>query len=409
MSTNYVNITDPDIPGIYDAIDTPYNSEISCMFCDMRDSTGQKFEKSGLAWTSEFLKMYRIIEELLKQFDVPSTVKLEGDGCMIVVNSEDAHRLMNYGIAILEHVNSLSTDKNGQRGEIDIQMSVGVATGPAFRFRTEDGRIDHLSAACDRAARLCSAASAQAVFVDANTVEAANMTKIVSQFGKIVHRAPSDYRSPRERLQLKGIPDPVEYHEILYSSQLFGVRSSAVTEIANATTSHTPAAATPQPSQNPTSNVPEIGDQRVGRVKRWEPGSTYGFVTDVDSGEDFYLPERSLLYPDDVQHLGADNAEVTFVVAAALGKKASRRAVATAVIGQGADGKISFISSDKPFGFITVTDERGTELKFYVHVNDQFRTQFKIGDEVAFDIARGAKGARAVNTVPIHDDIVPAA
>ncbi|MEU2106369.1 cold shock domain-containing protein [Nocardia sp. NPDC019255] len=399
--SSYVSIDAPDLPGLFDAIDTPSNCEITVAFVDMRNGAGQKFEKSTLAWLSEFLKMFRIINSCRTELTVLSVSKPEGDGVMVVVDSDHAHLLLNMCIAIMEQVTEAAAPRDGQpKGEIDISVAMGLATGKAFRYRPEEGGVDHLSPVCDRAARLCSAASAHAILVDTNTVDTANMSRVQSKLGGFLHRTPEQYRGQRERVQLKGIPDPVEYHEIFYGQTLYGLRASAVTEVTGTTR---PPASTPTLKTVPVSaTATATTEQRNGKVKVWYPDRGYGFITDP-AGEDFHVSARAVFYEDDCHHLSVTGAEVVFLTAPPVTEGKSRRAVNVLVIGQRADGVIRLIHPEKPFGFIDVTDERSLRMSFHFFVSDQIRGQFKVGDEVSFEVATGTKGARAVNIDRIAD------
>lgn len=390
MNPNYVNIDGTDIPTPYDHIPSPVNSHITVMFMDMRNSTGQKFEKSLTAWVHEFMKMYRVIDGRLDQCQFPFVLKFDGDGVSVWADSVHAHHLVNLAASILSDFSNLGTARDGQpTGEIDFQVAAGIATGGAFRLRTKYGTIDHLSSVVDRAARLCSAASAQALFVDPLTVNAANMTQVTSPLGEMLHRTPEQYLGEKQSVQLKGIPEPVEYYEILWDKQLHGVRSAVVTELS-----------TTPPAQSVLSQLSSVPPQVVGKndqctgvMKVWMADRGYGFVTAPD-GEDFHVSSRALLYDEDVQHLKC-GSQIVFIPADAAVAGKSRRAVSVVVVGQDAEGRISFIHPEKPFGFIVSTDDRGNDLRFHMVVDAKLRGSLKVGDDVAFQVALDASGSRS--------------
>ncbi|MFE3054820.1 adenylate/guanylate cyclase domain-containing protein [Nocardia sp. NPDC059239] len=407
----HIGLDDPNLPGLSDPIDKPWNSEITCMFVDMRNSAGQKFEKSTMAWLSEFLKMFRILDECRAGMQVLSVSRPMGDGGMVVVDSDHAHQLLNMGIEFMERITEAASAKDGHPiGEIDIAMSIGFATGSAFRYRLEEGGVDHLSPVCDRASRLCSAASAHAILVDGDTVDAANMRSVHSKLGIILHRTPEEYRGPRERVPLQGIPDPVEYHEIFYGASLFGLRASAVTEVTRtpraASVSSAPAGRIVVSSTTAASQPPPAGaaaGQRVGRVKQWFADRGFGFITDL-AGTDFHISSRAVFYEDDVECLSSSGTEVVFLTAPPAREGQTARAVNVLVAGQRADGVIRTIHPERPFGFIEVTDDRNHRMSFHFHVSDEMRKQFKVGNEVSFEVAVNPKGGRAIKIEQLVDD-----
>lgn len=398
----YIPIDGVEIPGVLDAVSNPYNCEISALSIDMRNSSGQKFAKSGIAWTSEFLKTLQVLDTHRAKLGAASVVKFEGDGILVITDSDAAHHLINMAVDVLEDIEQISTATNGSpTGLIDLKLSAAVATGEGFRFRPEQGGIEHLSAVIDRACRLCSVASPGALFIDTHTVNAANMRQVRSKFGHFVHRTPEQYLGERQSVQLRGLPDPQEYFEISWGTQLFGVRSSTVTEITAITSARRDAAVelSRQPAQAADRSPSDPG-QHVGRVASWG-GKGFGFVTDNKTGEQFYFSDASLIYEEDRQHL-AVGAELVFLASPAPEQGRRRLATAVVVVGQEADGRISYIHPEKPFGFAALEDDRGRMLKFHLSMPAHLRSALAKGDEVSFKVGLNAVGARAVNVEPIR-------
>ena len=389
MNSNYVAIDGPDIPGPRDAASTGTNCSITTLSMDMIDSTSQRYSKSIMSSNTEFMKMYDVWSKHLDAAPFKFVEKFSGDGLHITADSMHAGEVINLAMAMLHEFEKLGATVGGQpMGEIDFQVRAGIATGPAFRFRPKHGgNVDHLSSVCDRSARLCSVASAQALFVDPHTVNAANMTQVTSPLGDMLNRAPDDYLGDKQSVQLKGIPEPVPYFELLWSKGRFGVRSSVVTEISS---TPTPPPGAPSPSAARSSAG---SDQLVGTTKVWMSDRGYGFVTGHD-GEDFHVSSRALLYGEDAEHLRT-GARVVFLPADAAEAGKSRRAFSVVLVGQEAEGRVSFIHAEKPFGFIAVGDDHGRELRFHMVVDAALRTALKAGDEVGFQVDLDASGTRA--------------
>lgn len=401
---NYIQFDEPDVPNIRDAVDNPYNCEITVVVIDMRNSTGQKFVKSGIAWNSEFLKVHQVLQKglaMLDELGIRYATSFGGDGITVVIDTNSgAHHLINMVIGVLEEIDDLSTARNGSpTGHIDAKLSAGVATGEGYRFCPDHhGGIEHLSSAIDRASRLCSVASPGALFIDPDTANSANMRMVNSSLGRYMRLRPEDYLGERQSVQLRGVPEPVEYFEINWGRQLYGVRSATVTEISTPTPPPvtTPPAAPATGGTKPATGGAAGTEQFTGTVKIWNNDRGFGFVIDSKTGEEFYFGPKSLIYDDDRQHLAAG---VELVFAAAGTTEGDRRRLATTVVlvGQQADGHVSYIHPEKPFGFIAVTDDRGRTLKFHMAVPADLRATVHRDDEVSFTVATNAVGARAID------------
>ena len=67
--THYNQLGQDDVPNLRDAVDNPFNCEITAAVIDMRNSTGQKFTKSALAWSSEFIKVHQVLQKGLASLE----------------------------------------------------------------------------------------------------------------------------------------------------------------------------------------------------------------------------------------------------------------------------------------------------------------------------------------------------
>lgn len=405
-SNDYTSLTDDNLPGIRDAISNPCNCEVTVAFLDVRGSTGAKFRKSLTAYNSEYVKVVEVIENSLlghlETHGIPFADSYTGDGTVVTVDTASgAHHLINAVIATMDAIDALARPRGGSpSGEIDVQMSAAIASGDGYRYLRRGNGIEHISSAHDRASRLCSVASAGALFIDADTRDCATMRHVTSPIGEIMDRRPSEYSGELQSVQLRDVPDPVNYYEIFWGRQLHGVRSATVTEISTA-----PPA--PVPPTSPASFAPAVAkvvrgdvEQFVGKVKLWNNDRGFGFVIDTQTQEEFYFGPTSLIYEDDRQHL-RPGAELVFLAGGVPTGNRKRLATTIAVVGQDADGKISYIHPDKPFGFIAVTDDRGRTLKF--HMDVPAASGFHRNQEVSFTAATNARGAHAHDVEPLDE------
>lgn len=204
-------------------------------------------------------------------------------------------------------------------------------------------------------------------------------------------------------MQVRGVPDPVGYYEIYWGRQLYGVHSATVTEISTSqATSHStpPVPPAPQPPSAGGAAKPRH-EQFVGKVKLWsDDHGGFGFVIDTKTGEEFHFTLDSLVYEDDRQDL-RPSAELVFTATGTAIGKRKREAVTILVVGKGADGQISYIHPERPFGFIAVSDDAGNTVK--LHMTTAPDTTWNRGDEMSFTVATNAVGARAVGVAALDD------
>jgi len=185
------------------------------VFIDMVDSTGYK-DAGEAAWITTTAWMYDTITAAIEQGGAGTIVKYLGDGVMVAYGLDGATVALNDAIRVQEAL------EDGVEGrQVRVSCAIGIATGLAVRFETSAGHYDYLGPGIDRAARLCSVASAQAIFVDTDTTDSALLNKVTSKVGHVLRHQPSDYKGEIQKAQLKGFAAPVQYHEIKWSQQLF--------------------------------------------------------------------------------------------------------------------------------------------------------------------------------------------
>jgi cold shock CspA family protein len=258
--------------------------------------------------------------------------------------------------------------------------SIGIATGTAIRFESPHNDVDYLGQVTDRAARLCDVASPQAIFVDTFTLDNAQMTRIASKVGEALRRTPGEYKGESQKATLKGFPAPVQYHEVKWSQQLFGIKSKVVTASIDSATATSPSTAT---ASHPPSVATIHGDRGVrGVVRTWNEEHRRGFIETSD-GERLYTDMRFIVADDELQ---VDDV-VYCVPRDALSEGKARVAGAVMAIEQGAAGII--VNVGKRFAFIRVVDSRGGAQHIFASFADcamepqrQQRVEFVLGESV---------------------------
>ncbi|WP_019927836.1 hypothetical protein [Nocardia sp. BMG111209] len=371
---------------------------------DIVNSTGIKETQPEPAWVTGTKFLYDTAENsLVDSVREHVWCKTVGDAIMWVCPATYTADLLNSAIDLLEAINDANRGQAGGIGTIDYNITIGVATGSLVELEFRDGRRDYIGQTADKAFRLSGIATPNALLADSATVAAGNMTILRSRVGRALDRPVEEYLSARESAPLKGFAHRVDYHEIQWAKQLFGVKSGNLTEAAT----RGERVVSPPPKTVPAAG--QASEQRTGKVKMWNADRGFGFVTDPVTDEDFYLSPRALVYADDAGLIARPGAEVVFVVAPPLSEGKSRRGVCVLVAGQSAEGRISYIHPTKPFGFVAVVDDHGGKVSLHTPLPDEARARFTVGDEVAFDVTVSARGAQASNLEPVDEGDTSAA
>jgi class 3 adenylate cyclase/cold shock CspA family protein len=368
------------------------------IFADIVDSTGVKESQTETAWVKGTLLLYAgVYSALVSEIRDLAWVKFLGDAAMIVVPVQFAAEALNSAIRLLELINDANRAGAGAKGEIDFNITIGVATGPVVEVTMPDGRHDFIGHIPDRASRLAGVATPNALLVDAGTVSAANMTLVTSRVGRALDRPVEDYLGDRESVKLRGFAQNTNYHEIQWSRQFFGVKAEQLTSttarLEAVTRGETrpndvrSAASKPSPARGPG----EKADRRTGTIRTWNRDGNYGFVTD-SNGEEFHVSPRHLVYQDDIAHLAAGQ-KVAFVAGPAPNNR-SREALAVLLDGREAQGYVSMLAPDKPYGWIKVVDMTGAAHPVFVSCDDLTAGVMR-GSVVDFRVEATVRGARA--------------
>lgn len=340
---------------------------------DLVNSTGMKQQQPEAAWLTTYGWFFDVLANTIE----PSkgrVVKYLGDGGMVVFSDEHAAEAINYAIKVQE---AIADAKASNR--VSCECSIGIAYGDIVEFDTSEGGKDYIGSVADRAFRLCSAANANAIFVDTETVTAAAMNRVLSRVGASTapKRKAVEYQGDVESTPAKGFAHPVRYHEILWASTRYGVRPEFVTKITEAQA----------PAERP---VRAAGPARAAAVQ-WLRGrvvkdaGTYGFIRSGE--EDFWFNNTSQLFRRALTaKLGDD---IWFTPAESLPGSKSRRATDVLPNGSLVDGRLEKVKAEG-YGFALVTNQRGVARQFFIELGDA--TNWTPGMDVEFTIGENRLG-----------------
>lgn len=378
-------------------------------FYDQRDSTAAKINKPESAWVTETAFLYDTII-LTGQSLYPGVVwNVLGDG--VVLFYPDPHAALaalQTAVAVLEIIEKANRPlSDGDKGSIDMQLSVGIGSGYLRWFQAPGGAANAIGVVADRAARLCSAASPQALFIDSATASATNFLEVESELGRAMGRSVDEYQGEKQTVVLKGIKDPVAYFEVMWGRQRFGVKSEVLTVAEERATAAVDKVVRAKQSSNPTRPMPgralstTQGEKLTGAVKNWDGQRSFGFIT-ADSGEDLFFARNLMVHPEDIDKV-VPGTKVAFTAIEASTEGKNRRAAAVLVAGEYADGQVAKIPSEgTPYGWIVCADQGGH--KRFVHATATEIPGFKVGDEVSFKLVIGNRGAGAVDVALVDDE-----
>jgi len=305
-------------------------------------------------------------------------VKYLGDGAMSVFSEENAADAINWAVVVQEKIDDA---KNSNR--FVCECSVGMATGEVVEFDTREGAKDYIGLIVDKAFRLCSAANARAIFVDADTVAAAAMTRIKSRVGITLRRKVAEYQGPGESITIKGFSQPVSYHEIFWAGTRFGVSAPFVTKLSAAQPSAVPERVRPTPGGVQAASTPWIKGRVVNLSEK------FGFVRSGE--EDFWFNSDQLFRKSILVNRGD---EVWFIPADPFTGARSRRATDIVRIGARLDGRIERVMP-AGFGFALTPNDRGELRQVFVYFGDP--AAWQPGQIIEFEVGENPRGFAGLN------------
>lgn len=389
------------------------------LFIDQVGSTAMKEQQPEASWLPALGWLYDTVTALAVQADPGAEIKYLGDGIMITFDSDRATDAVNVAVAVQEAVHDANQGRTGARGVIDFTCSIGVGTGSVVAFTTPTGGHDYVGTVVDKAKRLCDAASPKAIFVDRATASAANVMKIASRLGIALGRAPEQYQGDVQRAPLKGFDQPVEYYEILWDQQLYGLKSEAVTRNTDRMRQapSSPPGTTRLPVERSANKRPPAQDRRPGaqdkrqgaleerhsgEVTCWKPDANFGFVRDSRSGEDFYFRAGHLVYPEDAGESLRVGSRIVFVATGRVDGERNRHAVGILLVDDYAEGALK-LPEGKAHGWLRVQDRLGNS--HHVFTPRSAVQRFAPGTLLSFKVAANEKGGLAEEIEePVEED-----
>jgi hypothetical protein len=183
----------------------------------------------------------------------------------------EASDALNAGVHIQEE--SL---RHGEPG--GTRCAVGIALGPARTAQASSGGLVGIGAATAR--RLADAANPGAVFVDIDTIAAANLLEVTSHIGRLHGRTHHDYLGPVGHLPSGPSAHTITFVELVWDERPHGLRTDALSDMSWWQT----------PSRRPED------PWRTGMVRSWNEGRQHGFI--VSDNEFFYFDDRFLVTTD---------------------------------------------------------------------------------------------------------------
>jgi class 3 adenylate cyclase len=370
---------------------------------DVVNSTAMKEQQPEVSWLNSLGWLYDKVTEIGTEAAIEVVIKYNGDGIMLVFDTNQTTEAVNAAIRIQEAISKASTGTGGGKGAIDFTCSVGISAGEVVGFTTPGGNLDVVGTVVDKAFRLCAAANSKAIFVDRSTMGAANTILINSSLGNALNprRNPEEYQGDLQRTVLKGFNQPVEYYEIRWDQQLYGMRSETVTASTDrlrpiSLIPSTPTDRAPGTTGNPSSR----SERHRGEITVWQPDRDFGFVRDPISGEEFHFSGKALIYPDDASKL-AIGQEVAFIATGVSEGSKRRIAGGLLVIGEPAEGHLVSLPADRPYGWIRVESEAGNRQLVYATLREL--AGCKLGDALSFTMGGTERGGCALDIEMIED------
>ena len=358
---------------------------------DLANSTKMKEDKTEADWLNTYGWFFDLLRSDITTFQ-GKVIKYLGDGLMAEFPEERAADAINYAIGIQEQIATARADRL-----VDCSCSIGMSCGELVQFDSDGCGIDYIGSVADRAFRLCSAANANAIFVDSDTVAAATMTRVRSKAGVVIatkRRIASEYQGPEESIRLKGFMKPVKYYEILWENTRFSVRPSFATELSG---KHTPQQDAPSTRRSIVSASARDNSERTqwtrGRVKT--VNENYGFLTGPED-EDFWFNHDHLFSSALQPRIGE---AVWFIQADPYGESKNRRATHVLPFGSILDGELKKVLPDG-YGFAVCVDDAGDTYDIFISLGDA--GEWSQGDTIEFEVGSNPRGLAGIN--PTHLD-----
>jgi class 3 adenylate cyclase/cold shock CspA family protein len=361
------------------------------LFVDLFNSTEYKLLRPDVEWVATIAQFYSVAIANIEE-KRGTVIKFIGDAVMGAFEKPDD--ALNAAIGLQEEM-----EKKRKEERWNMRCKIGIATGEAYRYKTNDDRYDYLGATVDLAARLCDFANGNAILLSGKTYNSADAEAISSSAGRTLGRTTEEYFGQRKEEKLKGIKDPTSYFALFWQAQPEGyVTTQAVAQ------PQPPAPASPTPPTQPTPQVPKGSQQSSARrlrgsVSRIIDGKSYGFISFTSPTG---LPESLFFHKSSVLQ-GSPITEGS-IVHFLQGLDENGRSHATSVIAMGSElrGKVARYDPAH-FGFLTVRDAEANRIDFFL-LPREVRGVISAEAEVVFVADETPRGLMAKDVRRIGDD-----
>ncbi|MFN7922989.1 MAG: adenylate/guanylate cyclase domain-containing protein [Bryobacteraceae bacterium] len=348
---------------------------------DVVSSTAMKEKEPEASWLNTFAWFYDLTAATVKAHE-GVVVKFIGDGAMAAFSEDQAANGINCAIALQEQIAGANAVRT-----VTLNCCIGIATGDVREFDVGDqeGNKDYLGNVVDRAFRLCSAANAKAILVDKATVDAAPMHRVKCRVGEstAVKRTTEEYLGSLEAIPLKGFAQPIQYHEVLWENNRYGLNPKYVT--------HSPQVETPRI------------EPPLHKRTQWQKGSvttintTFGFIH--SEGEDFWFNQDRLLNHHAVPKV---RDAVWFVPREPMPNAKNRQAMNVVPLGSKLTGTLTTVNPNN-YGFAACSPNAyGEQQNIFVYLEDS--ANWTKGSEIVFVVGENEKGPAGMDPRPSNDD-----
>jgi hypothetical protein len=184
------------------------------LFIDVAGSTAMKERQPEPVWLEHLGWLYDTVTAIAVDAVPDVTIKYLGDGVMLVCDTDHTTDAVNAVVQMQEKIRIAGVGVH--LGTIDPTYSVGVSTGEVIRFATAGGALDYVGTIVDTALALGALAGGRGILVDATTVNAANLNRLVCAAGRAADGTALLGSGEPRRAVLPGVGQPVAYHEILW-------------------------------------------------------------------------------------------------------------------------------------------------------------------------------------------------
>jgi len=341
------------------------------LVAQVADAATLRAREAEAVWLSTYAWF---LDTLAENVDREGTfVKCWGDATLYLFEQAQAAEAINAAILIQEAIAA------GQFArKVACSASIGLAAGELVRFTTPSGGIDYVGGAVDRAAALAMVAMPKALLVEATALSAAAVGRIRSRVGETRQppRTPEEYTGRPQRVNVLGLPAPIEFHEICWDQATTAPR-------VRPTVAAAPIVASSDETATPV-------DRQTGTVRRWDKKKGQGFIISRD-GEFFYVDRRYTAGPPELD----PGAKVFFTPRAAFIEGKNRVAGCVLALGQSMQGKVVRVGK-KGFGFVEVADSCGNAQRLFMFLGEN-RDGIGGGDSVSFVVGENDRGPVAQN------------